>query len=52
MKVLIKQATVVSPSSPFNGKIKDILIDNGVIAKIGDNINDTDAKLIDRRAHV
>ena len=46
MKVLIKQATVVSPSSPFNGKIKDILIDNGVIAKIGDNINDTDAKLI------
>ena len=46
MKVLIKQATVVSPSSPFNGKIKDILIDNAVIAKIGDNINDTDAKLI------
>jgi dihydroorotase len=46
MKVLIKQATVVSPSSPFNGKIKDILIDNGVIDTIGDNINDTDAKLI------
>jgi dihydroorotase len=46
MKVLIKQATIVSTSSPFNGLTKDILIDNGVIAKIGDGITDKEATLI------
>ena len=49
MKVLIKQATVVSPSSPFNGKIKDILIDNGVIAKIADSISDDKATLVQQQ---
>ncbi|MES2850083.1 MAG: dihydroorotase [Bacteroidota bacterium] len=48
MKVLIKQATIVSSSSPFNGLTKDILIDNGIIAKIGDGITDKDATLIQR----
>ena len=46
MKVLIKQATIVSPSSPFNGHIKDILIDKGIITGISDNISDSDARLI------
>jgi dihydroorotase len=36
MKVLIKNATIHSPSSPFHGKSKSILIDNGVISKIDD----------------
>jgi dihydroorotase len=35
MKLLIKQARVVDPSSPFNGKITDVLIDNGTITQIG-----------------
>lgn len=35
MKLLIKQARIVDPSSPFNGQSADILIDNGIISKIG-----------------
>lgn len=35
MKVLIRNATLLSPSSPFHGKIQDIFIDNGTISKIG-----------------
>jgi dihydroorotase len=38
MKVLIKQARIISPSSPFNGKIKDILVTDGIIAAISDAI--------------
>ncbi len=38
MKLLIKQARVVDPLSPFNGQITDILIENGIIAEIGKKI--------------
>ena len=38
MKVLIKNATLLSPSSPFHGKIQDIFIDNGIISKIGNEL--------------
>lgn len=38
MKVLIKNATLISPSSPFHGKIKSIFIDNGIISRIGSNL--------------
>lgn len=38
MKLLIKQARVVDPHSPFNGQINDILIENGIITRIGENI--------------
>src|SRR5437773_9011461 len=34
MTILIKQALVVDPSSPFNGQITDIFIGNGIIKKI------------------
>ncbi len=40
MKVLIKQANIISSSSPFNGKTKDILISDGIISKIGDSIDE------------
>ncbi len=40
MKVLIKQATIISSSSPFNGLTKDILIEDGVIIKINDSITE------------
>jgi len=39
MKVLIKNATVLSPSSPFHGKNKSIFIDNGIISNISDDLN-------------
>lgn len=38
MKVLIKRATIVSPSSPFHGKSQDILIENGIISEIGNDL--------------
>ena len=41
MKVLIKQARIISPSSPFNGQTKDILITNGIISRIADAIDDS-----------
>jgi dihydroorotase len=31
MKLLIKNATIVDQHSPFNGKIKSILVDNGIL---------------------
>lgn len=38
MKILIKQATIISPASPYNGQIKDILITDGIITAIEDQI--------------
>jgi dihydroorotase len=38
MKILIKQARVVDPSSPFNGQQTDIFIENGVISRIGSGL--------------
>ena len=40
MKVLLKQASIVSSASPFNGLQKDILIDEGTIVSIEDSITD------------
>ncbi len=38
MKILIKQAKIVDPNSPFNGTISDIYIVNGLIKSIGKNL--------------
>ena len=47
MKVLIKGATILSPSSPFHGQSKDILITNGIITEIGNDITSSrDVKII------
>ncbi|MEO6230910.1 MAG: dihydroorotase [Ferruginibacter sp.] len=46
MTVLIKQATIVNPSAPFNGQVKDILIENGIITSISDDITVTPDQLI------
>jgi dihydroorotase len=40
MKILIKQARVIDPSSPFNGQFTDIFIDNGIIKKISDSLSE------------
>ena len=47
MKILIKQAKITDNNSPFNGMIKDILIERDTIVKIEDTISDDDAKLIE-----
>ncbi len=38
MKLLIKQARVIDPSSPFNNQVTDIFIENGIITQIGNKI--------------
>ena len=47
MKVLIKRAKVVSPASPFHGKFQDILIENGIISEIGNDIHSAADKIIE-----
>ena len=47
MKLLLKQVTLVDTSSPYNGLIKDILINNGFIEKIADSIIDSDFEIIE-----
>jgi dihydroorotase len=39
MKLLIKQAQIVDPTSPFNGQITDIFIENGIIKQIGKKLS-------------
>ncbi len=39
MKILIKQAIVIDPHSPFNGQITDIFIANGIISLIGPGLS-------------
>ena len=46
MNVLIKQAKIISPSSPFNGQIKDILITDGKISGIADAITEKTDQVI------
>ena len=38
MNLLLKSATIIDNSSPFHLQIKDILIENGSITKIGDKL--------------
>ena len=46
MNLLIKQARIVDPSSPFNGQTLDIFIENGIIKKIGKNVTANSEKEI------
>lgn len=39
MKILIKSAQIIDNSSTHNGKKMDLLIDNGIITEINENIN-------------
>ncbi len=47
MKVLLKRATIVSPSSPFHGKLQDILIDNGTISEIANDLESNADRVIE-----
>ena len=39
MKVLIKEAHVIAPDSPYHNQIVDLKINDGIIEKIGSNID-------------
>jgi len=38
MNILLKSAKIIDANSSYNKQIKDILINNGVIKRIGDNL--------------
>ncbi|MDN3582671.1 dihydroorotase [Mucilaginibacter flavus] len=46
MNLLIKSATILDPGSAFHQQVADILIENGVITRIADDI-EADAELVD-----
>jgi dihydroorotase len=46
MKVLIKKAHIICSSSPFHGQLKDILIADGLIQQISDNIAENADEII------
>ena len=48
MKFLIKKVTIADRSSSYFNKIKDILIEDGIIEKIEDTINDLEAYCIQK----
>ncbi|HYJ62357.1 MAG TPA: dihydroorotase [Parafilimonas sp.] len=45
MKILLRQVKITDPHSPHNGNTKDILIIDGIIKAIGDNITDKSDKV-------
>lgn len=49
MVILLKKATIVDPLSKYNGKRQDILIEKGVITKIGASISSKKAKIINAK---
>ncbi len=53
MKVLIKKAKIIDSNSSHHGKTQDILIDDGVIQRIADNISeDSDNEISSDNLHV
>jgi dihydroorotase len=46
MNILINQAIIICPSSPFHGQTKDILITDGTIQKIADHITGDGSQII------
>ena len=38
MNVLIKSATIIDPESEFHNTTQDVLIEKGVVARIGNNL--------------
>lgn len=46
MNLLIKSATIIDPNSPFNNQVADVLIEKGIIKRIGPDI-ESDAEVIE-----
>ena len=52
MELLIRQAKIIDPSSPFHQQTKDILIENGIIKSLGQFDNSTIRQLNIEGLHV
>ena len=48
MKVLLQQAHIIDPSSPFHRTVNDIFIESGIIRKIGPSIDEQADHVISR----
>ena len=46
MNILLKSAKIIDDYSPFNNSTKDILIKNGKVKEIGDNLSASNLKVI------
>ena len=46
MKLLLKNATLLDEKSPFHNKIKDVLIEKGILTQLEDHIETDGAKVI------
>lgn len=42
MRILLKQVFIADPQSPHNQSVKDILINNGIIERIDDNLSEAE----------
>ncbi|HVB02430.1 MAG TPA: dihydroorotase [Chitinophagaceae bacterium] len=49
MQLLIRKVRILAPGSPFQGKIRDILIMDGIIKQIGEAISDQGAQVIEAK---
>ena len=49
MNILIKNATIIDPNSPFNNQKKDLFIKNGLIIDIQDNLNIENIQIIQEK---
>jgi dihydroorotase len=47
MKILVRQATIADPDSPFNGQVTDILINGNQISKIAPHISESADEVIE-----
>jgi dihydroorotase len=49
MQILLRSARIVDPQSPFDGQVTDLLLENGLIRQIGENLTaNENARIIDR----
>ncbi|PJB11452.1 MAG: dihydroorotase, partial [Flavobacteriales bacterium CG_4_9_14_3_um_filter_40_17] len=47
MNILLKSATIIDSDSPYHLKVQDVLIENGIISKIGNSLKaDAHTKVI------
>jgi hypothetical protein len=46
-KTLIRAVRIIDEASPYDGQVKDVLIENGIVTNIGNSLTAPDAKVLD-----
>jgi dihydroorotase len=46
MKLILRAAKIINPGSPHHNQVVDLQIDNGIISRIGQQLTDSDSKII------